>query len=159
MFHPHSFRPSTFFFRFSSSFSCLLFSSLKANLLAFFSTLRSWTRIHSCYSNLQTDSDQLYKRKFTWPPSLPPALCKSHVWAKSFTFRSSFIACFLALLSSLLSFLERGWVDTLGRSLSLIICIRSICFAVNPFWGKTLRGIPVLEDIRICLGWNKDRMA
>lgn len=111
MFHYHSFRPSTFFFKFSSSFSCLLFSSLKANLLAFFSTLRS--------------------------------------------LRSSLIACFRALLSSLLSLLERGWVDILGRSLLLIICTRSTCFAVSPFLGKTLRGIPVLEDSRICLGANR----
>lgn len=69
------------------------------------------------------------------------------------------MACFLALLSSLLSFLGRGWVDTLGRSLLLIICIRSSCFAVRPFLGKTLRGMPVFEDRWICLGWAGEKAA
>ena len=87
-----------------------------------------------------------------------PALSNSHIWDDYFTLRSSLIACFRALLSSLLSLLERGWVDILGRSLLLIICTRSTCFAVSPFLGKTLRGIPVLEDSRICLGCKKDKM-
>ena len=29
---------------------------------------------------------------------------------------------------------------------------------MSPFLGKTLRGIPVLEDSRICLGCKKDKM-
>lgn len=145
MFHTYTFRPSMFFFKFSSSFSCLLFSSLNASLLAFFSTLRSCTRGSPGYTCIQT----VHKRAL---PPCPPSSSLQAPHQRAVTFRSSLMACFLALLSSLLSLWGRGWVDTLGRSLLLIICMRSTCFAVSPFLGKTLRGIPVLEDRWICLG-------
>lgn len=45
-----------------------------------------------------------------------------------------FTGCFVALLSFLLAFLDHGGVDSLGRSLSLIMYMRPICFAVRPLW-------------------------
>lgn len=68
------------------------------------------------------------------------------------TFLSVLMACFLALLSSVLSSCERGCVETRGRSESLILSILSTCLPVRPRFGRTSRGIPVLLDTWICLG-------
>lgn len=67
------------------------------------------------------------------------------------TLRSSLMACFLDLLSSLLSSLFRACVETRGRSESLILAMRSACLAVGPRAGRTSSGMPVLLDTRIGL--------
>lgn len=68
------------------------------------------------------------------------------------TLRSSLMACFLAFLSSLLSSLLRGCVEIRGRSLSLILVMRSACLAVRPPVGRTSIGMPVLLETRIGFG-------
>lgn len=75
------------------------------------------------------------------------------------TFLSSLMACFLAFLSSVLSSLLRGCVETRGRSESLIRVMRSACLAVTPLLGRTSRGIPVLLDTRIDFGWGRRRTS
>lgn len=110
--------------------------------------------------HLQCPEKEIWTLSMTLQDVFPNFGCLFHVINVLFisffvTLRSSLVACFLAFLSSLLSSLLRGWVDTRGRSESLILDMRSACLAVRPLLGRTSRGIPVLLDTRICFGWGQ----
>lgn len=84
------------------------------------------------------------------PRTEPGSLRPERRWR--LTLRSSLMACFLALLSSRLSCLLRGCVETRGRSESLILVMRSVCLVVRPRGGRTSSGTPVLADTLMGFG-------
>ncbi|PWA29362.1 hypothetical protein CCH79_00013943 [Gambusia affinis] len=103
----------------------------------------------------RSDNRKLFSvslKRGTCPLETPPGETFVQNASGFLTFRSSLMACFLALLSSVLSSLFRACVDARGRSESLILVIRSACLAVRPLEGRTSRGMPVLPDTRIAFG-------